>query len=1034
MQRYSRTFALNFLLVTKALLTSKPTTSRHFLSKELSLVAVMTFAVSFALWSVFVPTTRAATVTVGSNFPCTYAGLVSAIQQANFNGTVLFAPNCNRIYFGDNGNIRVTDFPITIDGAGVSGGLVLDGGNVNRTAFRRVFDLDFGATLTLKNLTVSNGGGELGQAGGAIRNLNSTLNLINTTFSQNSINLQGGAIVNAGTVNVTDSTFSFNSSNTIGGAIVNVGTLNITNSTFSSNTSNSEGGAIFNTDAGTISVISSTFSFNSANTNGGAINSAGTATVNGSTFNNNSVTSANSTKRGGAIYTTGNLSIVNSSFISNLGLGTSSFGGAVFNGGTISSIANSTFASNSAFYGGALVNISPSGVVDSISNTTFASNNGAGAAIFNQRTIGSLVHTTFAYNASDSNGVIFNSGQLTFRNNIFAASGGVNCNSNLGTVNDQGYNLSTDGTCTNGGTGSQINVANLNLDTLKNNGGATATIALLNGSTANGAVSTGCLATDQRGILRATANCDAGAYELITVTNTNLDSSTTASVYGQSVIFTATVSPNPVSGSVIFSDTTNGVAIGSPVPVVNGVATLNTNALTPGSRAIRAIYTGNSNFTASTSGAVNLTVNKANPVVSLSSSAAASVYGQSVTFTATVSPNTVTGNVVFSNTLTGTAIGNSVPVVNGVVTITTNTLAPGTYSIVAIYGGDSNYNFGSSSPLNLLVSKADTSLTLSSSSNPAAFNSTLTFTATLSVTAPGSGTASGIVSFSDSVSGTLGTAALSNGVATFTTTNLAFGSHVITATYAGNPNFNGSQATVNQIITAGPPNQISTVSGDGQQVVVSQPFTNPLVVRVSDVGNNPVSGVSVSFVAPGSGASGTFVGGSPTYTAVTDASGLVTTTIFTANAVPGSYAVTATVAGVANPISFNLTNLSDCNPLEVKFDMDDNTCGTLRYALSVAGANSPGNKTVTITLAAGSVITVSDTITIPPGVEVTTTGGCMDNQPPIVIQASGNNSGDGLILSGDNSVYEVWVKGFSGRQIVASGGRNVLQCVRASKF
>jgi len=74
---------------------------------------------------------------------------------------------------------------------------------------------------------------------------------------------------------------------------------------------------------------------------------------------------------------------------------------------------------------------------------------------------------------------------------------------------------------------------------------------------------------------------------------------------------------------------------------------------------------------------------------------------------------------------------------------------------------------------------------------------------------------------------------------------------------------------------------------------------------VKDAGSNPVSGVTVIFMVPGSGASGTFAGG--INTTVTDANGVATSTTFTANGTGGSYTVTA-VAGAAGPANFNLTN------------------------------------------------------------------------------------------------------------------------------
>ena len=87
-----------------------------------------------------------------------------------------------------------------------------------------------------------------------------------------------------------------------------------------------------------------------------------------------------------------------------------------------------------------------------------------------------------------------------------------------------------------------------------------------------------------------------------------------------------------------------------------------------------------------------------------------------------------------------------------------------------------------------------------------------------------------------------------------------------------------------------------------QSAPVNTAFTAPLVVKVTDSSNNPVSGVPVTFSAPASGASAAL-----TTPAVTDSNGLTSVTA-TANSSAGSYQVTARVAGVSTPASFNLTN------------------------------------------------------------------------------------------------------------------------------
>ncbi|MDQ6705372.1 MAG: hypothetical protein M3Z85_05340, partial [Acidobacteriota bacterium] len=77
-------------------------------------------------------------------------------------------------------------------------------------------------------------------------------------------------------------------------------------------------------------------------------------------------------------------------------------------------------------------------------------------------------------------------------------------------------------------------------------------------------------------------------------------------------------------------------------------------------------------------------------------------------------------------------------------------------------------------------------------------------------------------------------------------------------------------------------------------------------VSVKDMTGNPVSGVTVTFAAPSTGASGSFAGGANT--AVTNAAGVAASMIFTANATAGSYTVAATIPGGAAPAVFTLTN------------------------------------------------------------------------------------------------------------------------------
>ncbi len=99
---------------------------------------------------------------------------------------------------------------------------------------------------------------------------------------------------------------------------------------------------------------------------------------------------------------------------------------------------------------------------------------------------------------------------------------------------------------------------------------------------------------------------------------------------------------------------------------------------------------------------------------------------------------------------------------------------------------------------------------------------------------------------------------------------------------------------------------ITTSGGTPQTAAIGTVFGSPFVAIVKDSGGNPVTGAMVNFIAPSSGASGSFSGGITT--AATNTSGLATSAPFTANGIAGSYAVTAAVSGVPAPAVYSLTN------------------------------------------------------------------------------------------------------------------------------
>jgi hypothetical protein len=207
-----------------------------------------------------------------------------------------------------------------------------------------------------------------------------------------------------------------------------------------------------------------------------------------------------------------------------------------------------------------------------------------------------------------------------------------------------------------------------------------------------------------------------------------------------------------------------------------------------------------------TTGSVAVLLNNASPCVkkcptstALASSLNPSVYGQSVTWTATV---TTSGFVAPTGTVNfewggglysfGTAKLNA----SGVATFTSSKENADTYAMTAVYIGDTN-NLGSTSAvLNQVINPTTSSASLTSSPNPSTFGESVTFTATISSPTV---TPTGLVTFTAGKT-VLGTAQLSGGKAKFTTSTLAVGATTITATYNGDSNITGSSASVTETV------------------------------------------------------------------------------------------------------------------------------------------------------------------------------------------------------------------------------------------
>ena len=382
-------------------------------------------ALLFALTALLAPAAHAGGVVgTGTAATCNDATLTAALAGG---GVVTF--NCGAA-------------PVTITvqtSKSIAASTSIDGGNLitlSGGGTQHIFDVGAAVYLGLLNLHITNGNNGF-NSGQAITTVGtSTLHLTNVNVSAN------GAV--GGTV-----------------AVSALGTTVIENSTFSANNE----GAIGLGAGGNLSVTNSTFSDNhNTGADGAAITvTSGTLTVNGCTFLNNSVTTGSF--GGGAIYTQGPTTIVNSTFTGNSHA--SHEGGAIFSQGANGSV--------------------------TLRNVTISGNTAAAAG-----------------------GIT--SSNLTATNTIFANNTPANCGDTSFT--SASYNLSSDASCNFSGTGNLVNVNPL-LGALASNGGPTQTMALTAGSPAidagspNASGADACATVDQRNAGRPKGpRCDIGAFEV----------------------------------------------------------------------------------------------------------------------------------------------------------------------------------------------------------------------------------------------------------------------------------------------------------------------------------------------------------------------------------------------------------------------------------------------------------------------------------------------------------------------------------------
>jgi hypothetical protein len=462
---------------------------------------------------------------------------------------------------------------------------------------------------------------------------------------------------------------------------------------------------------------------------------------------------------------------------------------------------------------------------------------------------------------------------LIAENTVAAGTGGANGNSGStagpdvnGTVGTSDFNLigNSSGFNANVVTGDILDPSFIGLGPLANNGGPTQTMALLPGSPAidAGAFFPGVPSTDQRDVTRPQdSEPDIGAFEsqgfTITIAGGNNQSTLPNTPFTNPL--RVVVQPNdpeePVAGGQItFTPPSSGAsaALSPATPVT--IASDGTASVTATANGTFGSY----NVTANTRGAVGPATfslqNQASTSTAVVSSATnnSSVYGQYVTFTATVSNTTPgssatpTGSVQF--VIDGIDYGSTVPLVNGQASISDNllTVSGSPHSIVADYlNSDGDFQKSNGNLTNgQIVTPAQPTVKVADTGG--VYNQSQYF-ATATVAGVVAGVDSTPASSLEGVNLTLDYVQLnSNGTTTDLGSTAPYlpGSYTVTASFAGSADYTKASATTPQFTISSPLPTITpflTSAITGQAVgVPGQPLTDTFAV------NGPTQGISFS--------------------------------------------------------------------------------------------------------------------------------------------------------------------------------------------
>jgi hypothetical protein len=403
-----------------------------------------------------------------------------------------------------------------------------------------------------------------------------------------------------------------------------------------------------------------------------------------------------------------------------------------------------------------------------------------------------------------------------------------------------------------------------------------------------------------------------GTSSLLTVSNY-------APYHGQPLTLTATVTSTGGSGvptgTVTFTSTQKGT-LGTASLNASGIATFSSNSLQAGMYTTTSVYSGDANYLGSTSGVATITILGEPSLITPTVEPGAAVGGNAaidVSITSASGVGTPTGTVTVApqGTINPASATATLAGTNG--TATARVLLPvyqaGQFTLL-VSCTDPDPSFTCYSPVSLQMSVAKGATTTALAASPLDPSTGQPYTLTATVSGTGSAATSssaappaaitgratrralptnafaasytgptGNVQFMDGTQ-YLATAALANGVATYTGTSTS-ATHSFNAMYSGDANYGTSSSTTST--TPGDTPTSTSLTASASSIASGQTVT--FTAAVSSAGLPPTMTGTVTFTAAAQGVLGT----SPV------AKGAATLTL--PGLAAGTYTVTATYSG-----------------------------------------------------------------------------------------------------------------------------------------